>query len=317
MHLDDMTKKYLIESFTGTEAKPEAENKLPRSHSFQSQAADLSLIPGDRTKINNWNFDAWEFSPEELRSFIIFMLDDLGLIKQFDFNLESLQQFIQLLEKNYLNNPYHNFRHACDVAQMAYMFLCHSSVNQFLGKLEQLALMLGAVGHDVCHPGTTNAFQVKVQTELAETYNDNSVLENMHCCKTFKFLKESKLLASLSVQEYRHLRKLIVGSILSTDMTSHFEIVGKFTTHVETCSAENKPPFTEQADRQLLINMLLHAADISNLSRPPTTAKKWSDCIFEEYLNQVKSFFVFWRCFFFFFLSFSYKNGVSLLLCAG
>ena len=44
-----------------------------------------------------------------------------------------------------------------------------------LGKLQLLALLVAALGHDVDHSGQNNAFHVATSSELAIVYNDRSV----------------------------------------------------------------------------------------------------------------------------------------------
>lgn len=92
-------------------------------------------------------------------------------------------------------NPYHNFRHAVDVLQSTYYFLCkmglitpldpgvhaafsatrggtgyacysssddvaQSEMKELLRPIDILALMMACIGHDVGHPGVTNMFMV-------------------------------------------------------------------------------------------------------------------------------------------------------------
>ena len=64
-------------------------------------------------------------------------------------------------------------------------------------------------------------------------------------------------------------------------MALHFELLSKWNTHQTT-----KGGFTSSIeDRQLLLGFLLHAADISNVSKP-INVRKWSDLVFQEFLSQ-------------------------------
>ena len=49
-----------------------------------------------------------------------------------------------------------------------------------LSMVERLAIMIGAMAHDLDHPGYNNAYQMNALTELAIAYNDFSPLENHH-----------------------------------------------------------------------------------------------------------------------------------------
>ena len=72
---------------------------------------------------------------------------------------------------------------------------------------------------------------------------------------------------------------------MQTDMAFHFELVAKFTSRVrkgEPLSKEVKE------DRQILVNVLLHSADLCNSVKPWKIAKIWSDLVQGEFLGQVK-----------------------------
>ena len=49
-------------------------------------------------------------------------------------------------------------------------------------------LLVGAICHDIGHPGKNNTFQVNAQTDYALTYNDISVLESYHAAQTFRIV---------------------------------------------------------------------------------------------------------------------------------
>jgi hypothetical protein len=76
----------------------------------------------------------------------------------------------------------------------------------------------------------------------------------------------------------------MLNAILSTDMAIHFELLSKLTARLETGEPLKKE---DKEDRAMLINILLHAADISNLCRPYELSRHWSDCLHEEFLAQV------------------------------
>ena len=94
--------------------------------------------------------------------------------------------------------------------------------------VDQLALLLAALGHDAGHRGRTNAFEVATLSDLALRYNDSSVLENHHAaglykltttkpeCNIFKVLEDSPA-------TWKEARKTIVSMILHTDMIHHFK----------------------------------------------------------------------------------------------
>lgn len=56
------------------------------------------------------------------------------------------------------------------------------------------------------------------------------VLENHHCSLTFKILcqQNSNILANTTESTFKYIRKMMIYSILSTDMKKHFEILKEF-----------------------------------------------------------------------------------------
>jgi len=55
--------------------------------------------------------------------------------------------------------------------------------------MESFALLISAIGHDLNHPGVTNAYLVNSKHSLALRYNDISVLENYHASTLFQILE--------------------------------------------------------------------------------------------------------------------------------
>ena len=68
--------------------------------------------------------------------------------------------------------PYHNYTHACDVLHTVYRLMCLTSARLWLSSVEQYALLVAALCHDIGHQGRTNPFLVELGDELALRYND-------------------------------------------------------------------------------------------------------------------------------------------------
>ncbi|KAI0075527.1 HD-domain/PDEase-like protein [Panus rudis PR-1116 ss-1] len=67
------------------------------------------------------------------------------------------------------------------------------SLIQRLTNADIFALCIAAVGHDVGHPGLTNAFLKNAQTPLAVVYEDKSVLEQMHSLLMLQVMRHTGL----------------------------------------------------------------------------------------------------------------------------
>lgn len=63
---------------------------------------------------------------------------------------------------------YHNLYHAVDVMHATYLTLEGMGASGLLTELEQLALILSALCHDLDHPGLTNSFQVKGERQKGD-----------------------------------------------------------------------------------------------------------------------------------------------------
>jgi len=67
-------------------------------------------------------------------------------------------------------------------------------------------------------------FQQRTGSEEALTYNDNSVLENMHVSRAFKLMRKHikyNILADLKKEDQGLVRKLVISLVLQTDMAKH------------------------------------------------------------------------------------------------
>merc|ERR1719487_1480224 len=102
-----------------------------------------------------------------------------------------------------------------------------SHADSFMSELEQFALVVSAICHDVGHPGLNNPFLVETSHELALRYNDKSPLENMHCAKLFEIVQASQaaIFSDLGKSQYQETRKICIEAILHTDMVNHFAMV--------------------------------------------------------------------------------------------
>ncbi|KAI9313040.1 hypothetical protein BX666DRAFT_1864726, partial [Dichotomocladium elegans] len=280
---------------------------------------------------------SWEFLPADLDELRLVQLVCL-IFRQvlshpalIDLNVcdDDLHTFVfDICNSYHKTNPYHNFRHAVDVLQSMYYFLCKLGVLQFmtdiksapeeddkttpplpddspppvggqcgataelqslLRPIDVFALFLACIGHDIGHPG------IKSCTPLALLYNDRSVLESFHSMAFFHLLRNScfqKLTQARDWPEYAcniDFRKIIVSSILATDMAMHDEYVQQIEQQAEKWHS-NELNLDDEAvrdrERLTLCGALIKCADISNCARPFPVAKKWAVILSEEFALQ-------------------------------
>ena len=87
------------------------------------------------------------------------------------------------------------------------------------------------VFQDVNHPGRNSAFLCNSRSELAQLYNDITVLENHHSAFGFKLTHSDErvdIFKKLDRDSYKLIRQSIVDMVLATDMSKHFVHVNKF-----------------------------------------------------------------------------------------
>ena len=240
-----------------------------------------------------------------------------GVLDQFSVPPEVLSAFLHQMSSNYHPNPYHNFNHGVHVLHGVYMHL-RAGVGDAshctpVTPLEQFALLVAAIGHDVDHPGLTNAFLVNVGAPLAMRYNDRSpiylrlelsicfgrrfpmdapllhlhlchlyrrsVLENHHTAMTFEILARPgcNMLESLPPDQFREVRNIMVASILATDMAHHDAMVKDLTSYA---SDMNPVP------RLDVLRTFIHLADLGNCALVWSLAEEWSVRVCDEAVAQ-------------------------------
>lgn len=171
---------------------------------------------------------------------------------------------------------------------------------QQLLPLEVFAILVAALGHDVGHLAVNNAFLVKTQHELALRYNDASPLENMHCSLLYEIIRrpggDNNVFCGLDALQWGEVRKIIVASILATDMVHHYPLISKVQVFNEKSGSEFRSYFAKKSDhidcmtnpetRLFLMETVLHTSDISGVCKPFTIGAQWAELIIQEFFNQ-------------------------------
>jgi len=236
------------------------------------------------------------------------LMDGYRFIDHFHIDQKKMTNFLRSIQKDYFHeNPYHNSIHAADVLQTL-----HSLLQQMGGakKLQPTPMhlfstLLSVVIHDVGHPGYNNFFQQSSQSDIALCYNDQSCLENMHLALAFRKLLGGKKKPSINIfggmkrEQVMTCRKLMIGAVLGTDMSKHFQSVNDVKKRIAELNAANGgssshrsphgvgPAATADEETTIeLLHYLMHVADISNGAKPKPIAVKWADRCLEEFFRQ-------------------------------
>jgi hypothetical protein len=128
---------------------------------------------------------------------------------------------------------------------------------------------------------------------IALRYNDKAVLENMHVSLTYSIIlgdEKANIFRKLPPDVFANTRGKIIKLVLATDMTAHFAKLGKLKTRITTCAQmAEKTPFPEpgkKEDKDLLMENVIHACDISNPARRTRIYLAWTDRVLKEFFFQ-------------------------------
>ena len=227
------------------------------------------------------------------------ILDAFGLDNNDIISTEKLEPFLFSISNQYLQTTlYHNSMHGADVAQSLCLYFLNSNAEEVCQSLvlDLLGVIIAALGHDLGHPGYTNPFHINSSSELALTYNDFSCLENLHASKLFKTIRtpETDIFEKLSVQDYKTIRKRMIGHILATDMVNHGKIMTVIKSKLSINKLENKNQFelfsgnenTRFEEQQSLFDFMMHCADLGHNTKLFRITIKWVKLLCEEFWLQ-------------------------------
>eukprot|EP01083_Nonionella_stella_P086732 241115_1 len=253
------------------------------------------IVRSSLQSFGTWSFDVFKLSQATQHPLLVAM--EYFLSTEMDPDMagrlqkDKLLSFILMIENKYLDIPYHNRLHATDVLScLVYWLRSDSFMDYVPDGLYHMAGVVAACVHDVAHPGLTNAFEVATGSELAMLYNDQSVLENMHCSTALRLMKRDAFdfLANFVEEERRVFRETVVELVLGTDFARHRE-------HLKLCqdvldrveSGSVKPDAAAQdVNPTVVLSMALHVSDVSNPTRPLSLAKEWVKRLTEEMYRQ-------------------------------
>ena len=257
--------------------------------------------PVFKIDVTSWDFNIFELSADDLYYMGSDIMHVLSIPTSFDVverNFQGLMSNVRYyMTRNKLS--YHNYFHALDVMQTCCSFITSFELGRFLTDLEVFCLEIAAVCHDLDHPGFTNAYLNNSESRLSLSYNDTSTLENMHASLCFSIMRKDgcDVFSEVEKANRQQARKLIISTIINTDMTYHFSLISdlnecvgrivKTEKEMEMGGAMEGGDLTVgDSDREIILKSLLHVADISNPCKPWELSKEWSDRVLVEFFHQ-------------------------------
>lgn len=208
-----------------------------------------------------------------------------SLITALGIDSEKFKRFVSRVQSGYNTSiPYHTATHAADVTQTMHYFMTTAGVGDIMQPraLELAGCYFAASVHDYEHPGLNNVYLVNTQSELAIRYNDKSVLENHHVSASFALTMDSEcdIFAAFSSADYSSIRSQMIEMVLATDNVNHFAHLAQLKNLFPTARE------VKQEDRSLLFQVLIHAADVSNPSKPWDQCVRWTELVITEFWQQ-------------------------------
>ncbi|CAE8614407.1 unnamed protein product [Polarella glacialis] len=275
------------------------------SQLLRNDAPAVSALPVPRSTVDTWALDVLALEPDGQTKIALHIFFDSRLGQSTGrswVNVDTFHRFHTAIKGGYNDLPYHNYAHACDVLHTVYRLLVTTRAEKWLSTIDQYALMVAALCHDVGHSGKTNPFLVETNHELALRYNDNSPLENMHCARLFEVCghDDMDIFMRMDKAAKKQVRRVCIAAILHTDNVNHFEMVREvskvYEMAPEVCDAQarvrggeinqNYQELVLQKNSLLWMELFLHFADVSNPLKPFEICHKWAWRVLEEFFAQ-------------------------------
>lgn len=270
---------------------------LVKLHVLSSTEMDNKELATLLQEQDNWGMDIFRLGeltnerPLTVLAYTIFQHRDL--LALLGIKERVFIKFFTSLEASYRSDvPYHNYRHGADVMQSTHVLLNAKTLKNVFSPLEILTALFAAAIHDVDHPGVTNQYLVNTYSELALMYNDVSVLENHHLATAFKLLRKDgcNIFENLTKDDWQKLRKLSIDIVLSTDMSKHMTLLANMKTMIETQLVDNTQGshlyLGNYSSKSLVLQNMVHCADLSNPTKPLSLYRRWTSNILEEFFQQ-------------------------------
>eukprot|EP00753_Platysulcus_tardus_P017160 PLAT6305.2.p1 GENE.PLAT6305.2~~PLAT6305.2.p1 ORF type:complete len:665 (+),score=360.34 PLAT6305.2:95-2089(+) len=253
----------------------------------------LELLPVEEdvseamSKLDSWQFNIFDVADRSRTPFVSIgfaLLEKWNAVAVLSCGARALRTLLASMSAAYVDNPYHNALHGADVAQTLHYFFYTGKLARHYDDRTVAASLLAALIHDVGHVGVNNAFLVATSDALALRYNDRSPLENMHCSVLFEAMKlpECSIFSRLAKETRQQLRGMIIDMVLATDNARHSE----YLLTLNSRKADGSFSWESGKDKLLMLQIALHAADVSNPAKPWDTYITWTNRIITEFYAQ-------------------------------
>lgn len=250
--------------------------------SLEGVPAKLKVNSGERTRYSDLNLYTADLDDLHQFKLLFFIFNEMKLFTEFHITAHQLFSFLFTVRSKYQDNPYHNWFHALDVLQFNFVISRLSELHKKLHPIEQLALYLSLISHDIGHVGFSNNFLKQSKMPLSMLY-DRSILETFHLSNMIQIMTMPghNLIESASQEDIMMFWETSIHIILMTDMERHKEFMNTWQSTIERGLDWNN-----KEDRITVLSMFMKLSDISNCARPFKIAEEWAKKILDENFNQ-------------------------------
>jgi len=283
--------------------RDDATSSTPHPHvvSFLSETMDASgtavsssqRLSSTMPKLASLDFNALEEDPVGLVHLVPRVMEELECCARCNVKLQQVVRWAEATRGLYHDHPFHNWFHGFSVFQMCYYQLRWTEMADSLRAVDVFGLLIAALCHDVDHPAVNNAYLIATESDLALRYNDVSVLENHHASLACQLMKSpaTTIVDGMEKAEKAALRKVVIASILATDMSHHADQCKKLLSceqHLYRADSSDGTKVSHEG-RQMLLSASIHAADLAAQTLPWRIAKQWEERISQEFVNQAET----------------------------
>ncbi|KAK3867482.1 hypothetical protein Pcinc_027052 [Petrolisthes cinctipes] len=249
------------------------------------QGLQREVVPeAIKWNLGSLTFDDFSLTQDQMVLAAVRMFSDLRLTSRFKIEYKTLLRWLITVKRNYRNVPYHNWRHAFNVAHNMFGMLKTCNLLGVFEDMEILAMFVGCLCHDLDHRGTNNSFQEKTGSALALLYGTQNTMEQHHFNHAVMILNSEghNIFSNLSSAQYARVMNVLKQSILATDLTVYFQV------RMEFFSLANEGDFdmTQKEHRELLRSLLMTGCDIAASTKPWDIQFKVAKLVTSEFFDQ-------------------------------
>ena len=292
-----------IKSLPAVDSVPD---DLPRAHivfeAMPLPERDEAAFSRGAALLDTLDLNPFDFCPEDLIHLVLEIFDRLELPMRLSLDRFRLEAFVMCVRHSMRDsNSYLSWIHVFDVTHTVYVLARDSGMMDTLHDIDRFALLVAALCHDLDHPGFSNmklaeaVVSGSAQADRAFQPRDK-LLEKHHSLRAFEIMVSLNidLLHDLSTHDFYSFRRTVESVILATDMSKHSDFAaaasvgvdGAADGEVHACRTSSSEACQAEAKKILGMQILLKAADISNVIKPFHVAARWAVCVTDEFFNQ-------------------------------